>query len=148
MSSTCGWGTRRHSRSLYRLEGGFAELLASASRGALDPSLVRVGAEPTACVVMASGGYPAKYETGVPIKGLRAAEQLGAKVFHAGTRFSGGRIVTAGGRVLGVTASGKGLHEALANVYRSVDVIDFTGVQYRRDIGSRGLRRLAAGASE
>ena len=132
---------------LYRLDGGFAELLVSASRGALDPTLVTAGPEPTACVVMASGGYPGKYETGEPIEGLQAAGRLGAKVFHAGTRIAGGRIVTAGGRVLGVTARGKGLDEALVNAYKSVDVIDFTGVHYRKDIGSRGLRRLAGGTS-
>ena len=128
---------------LYRLDGGFAELLASAARGALDPTLVSAGPEPTACVVMASGGYPGRYETGLPIEGLQAARELGAKVFHAGTQITAGRIVTAGGRVLGVTARGKGLDEALANAYKSVDVIDFKGVHYRKDIGSRGLRRVA-----
>ena len=128
---------------LYRLEGGFTELLASASRGALDPTLVTTGPEPTACVVLASGGYPGKYQTGMLIEGLQAARELGAKVFHAGTQIVAGRIVTSGGRVLGVTARGEGLDEALAKAYESVDVIDFEGVHYRKDIGSRGLRRVA-----
>ncbi len=129
---------------LYRLEGEFAELLASASRGALDPSLVRVAERPTACVVMAAGGYPAKYRTGIPIRGLRQAAQQGAKVFHAGTRLAAGSPVTAGGRVLGVTASGAGIGEALSNAYRAVRAIDFEGAHYRSDIGSRGLSRLAS----
>ncbi len=132
---------------LYRLEGDFTGLLASAARGALDPSLVRTGEHPTACVVLASGGYPGSYERGLPIEGLREAEQTGAKVFHAGTKFSGGIPVTAGGRVLGVTARGPTLQEALADSYRAAEAIHFQGVHYRRDIGSRGLRRATAGTA-
>ena len=130
---------------LYRLEGDFTGLLASAARGALEPALVRTGEHPTACVVLASGGYPGSYEKGLPIEGLREAERTGAKVFHAGTKFAGGIPVTAGGRVLGVTAHGPGLKEALANSYRAAEAIHFQGVHYRRDIGSRGLRRAATG---
>ena len=129
---------------LYRLEGGFAELLASAARGALDPSLVRAGASPTACVVMASEGYPGCYPKGRPITGLAAAEQLGAKVFHAGTALAGGAPATSGGRVLGVTARGESLEAALSLTYRAVGAIHFEGAQYRRDIGRRGLERVAA----
>lgn len=129
---------------LYRLEGGFAELLASAARGALDPSLVRAGASPTACVVMASEGYPGSYPKGRPITGLAAAEQLGAKVFHAGTALAGGAPATSGGRVLGVTAKGESLEAALSLTYRAVEAIHFEGAQYRRDIGRRGLERAAA----
>ena len=129
---------------LYRLEGSFAELLASAANGALDRSLVRTGAHPTACVVMASEGYPGSYPKGRPIEGLAAAEALGAKVFHAGTALSGGAPATSGGRVLGVTARGESLEAALALTYRAVDQIHFAGAQYRRDIGRRGLERAAA----
>ena len=129
---------------LYRLEGSFAELLASASRGSLDPSLVHAGASPTACVVMASEGYPGSYPKGRTIAGLAAAEGLGAKVFHAGTALSAGRPATAGGRVLGVTARGQSLEAALALTYRAVEEIHFEGAQFRRDIGRRGLERAAA----
>ena len=129
---------------LYRLEGGFAELLASAASGALDPSLVRAGERPTACVVMASEGYPGSYPKGRPISGLSAAEQLGAKVFHAGTALAGGAPATSGGRVLGVTARGESLEAALSLTYRAVGAIRFEGAQYRRDIGRRGLERVAA----
>ena len=129
---------------LYRLEGGFAELLASAARDALDPSLVRACASPTACVVMASEGYPGRYPKGRPITGLAAAEQLGAKVFHAGTALAGGAPATSGGRVLGVTARGESLEAALSLTYEAVGAIHFEGAQYRRDIGRRGLERVAA----
>ncbi len=129
---------------LYRLEGSFAELLASAARGALDPSLVRTGERPTACVVMASGGYPRSYAKGRPITGLAAAGKLGAKVFHAGTALVGGGPTTAGGRVLGVTAAGSDLAAALELAYQAVAAIHFDGAQYRRDIGRRGLQRAAA----
>lgn len=133
---------------LYRLEGDFAELLASASRGALDSSAVGTADQPTACVVMASGGYPGKYEKGLPIDGIGSAEQTGAKVFHAGTALSAGRAVTAGGRVLGVTARGEGLPQALDNVYRATQRIHFKGVHYRTDIGRRGLEKGPSPNSE
>lgn len=127
---------------LFRIDGGFAELLASAARGELDSSLTRVDSQPTACVVMASGGYPGKYETGKPVSGLRGAESSRTKVFHAGTKLVAGRIVTSGGRVLGVTARGENLRAALANAYEAARAIDFEGAHYRRDIGRRGLQRI------
>ena len=133
---------------LYRLEGGFAALLASASRGAVDSSQVRAGARPTACIVMASGGYPGRYETGLPISGLGDAGGADAKVFHAGTALQAGRPVTAGGRVLGVTARGAGLRHALDGAYRATRAIHFDGVHYRTDIGGRGLSRTAGSGSE
>lgn len=129
---------------LYRLQGDFAALLESAARGALDSSLVRPAPRPTACVVLASGGYPGKYRTGHPIEGLAEAQALGVKVFHAGTKFARGVAVTAGGRVLGVTAAGGSLDQALASCYRGVGAIRFPGAQYRRDIGKRGLDRASA----
>ena len=128
---------------LYRLEGSFAELLASAAGGALDPSVVQPGENPTACVVMASEGYPGSYSKGRPITGLAAAGKLGAKVFHAGTALVGGTPATSGGRVLGVTAQGESLAAALELAYQAVEKIYFDGAQYRRDIGHRGLERAA-----
>lgn len=89
-----------------------------------------------ACVVMASGGYPVKYETGFEIEGLGAAEALSdVTVYHAGTRTAGERILTAGGRVLGVTATGKNLDEALEKAYAATEKIHFNGAHYRMDIG-------------
>ena len=132
---------------LMRLEGDFSELLASAARGALDASLVRPAAGSTACVVMASGGYPGKYATGLPVTGLVQAARMGAKVFHAGTRLQSGVPVTSGGRVLAVTASGASLREALATAYSATREIRFEGAHFRTDIGRSGLSGGNGGGS-
>ncbi|GBF81536.1 phosphoribosylamine--glycine ligase [Aphanothece sacrum] len=87
------------------------------------------------CVVMASGGYPGSYEKGKAITGIEQAEGLGVTVFQAGTRLNGDRLVTDGGRVLGVTALGQNFNEAITLVYQGVEQIDFEGQYYRRDIG-------------
>jgi len=93
------------------------------------------------CVVASSSGYPGSYKTGMPISGLGAAAQVPeAVVFHAGTAQMGGRIVTAGGRVLGVSARGESLEEALGRAYQAMAAIEFEGMYYRRDIGHRALR--------
>ena len=92
-----------------------------------------------ACVIMASGGYPGKYEKGIEIEGLDKNGQVeGATVYHAGTKcseFAGGGFLTNGGRVLGVTAKGATLDEALDKAYAAVDKIRFKGAHYRTDIG-------------
>lgn len=91
-----------------------------------------------ACVCIASGGYPKKYQTGYEITGLDADGGVpGATVYHAGTRFEDGKFVNAGGRVLGVTARGETLDEALAKSYAAVESIHFQDMHYRRDIGSK-----------
>ena len=126
---------------VYRMNGDFGELLASAARGALDPTSVGWRAGATACVVMASGGYPGDYEKGKLITGVAEANATGAMVFHAGTMLREGNLVTSGGRVLGVTAGGPDLASALSGAYRAVDKIHFEGVQYRSDIGSKGLKQ-------
>lgn len=93
-----------------------------------------------ACVVMASGGYPEKYETGKEIKGLNADGQTdGAYVYHAGTKRDGGKYLTAGGRVLGVTALGDDLKTALDKAYKAVGAISFENAHYRKDIGRKAL---------
>jgi len=93
-----------------------------------------------ACVILASGGYPEKYETGKPISGLNEKGQLeGALVYHAGTRLDGDTFLTAGGRVLGVTASGEDLRAALDAAYRAAKQISFADMHYRKDIGKRAL---------
>jgi phosphoribosylamine--glycine ligase len=94
---------------------------------------------PSVCVVMASGGYPGAYETGYEITGIEDAEATGAKVFHAGTVRKDGKLLTAGGRVLGVTAQGKDLRDAQANAYTAVKKINFKAAHYRSDIGSKAL---------
>jgi phosphoribosylamine--glycine ligase len=97
---------------------------------------------PAVCVVLASGGYPGKYDTGKVITGLDDAAKLpDVKVFHAGTRQQGDRVVTDGGRVLGVTALGDDLATAKARAYDAVKLIQFPGVHYRTDIADKALKR-------
>ncbi len=126
---------------LHRMEGDFGALVASAAAGRVDPSHLRFRPDPSVCVVLAAAGYPGKPRTGDEITGIEEAERAGAVVFHAGTRDDGGRLVTAGGRVLGVTASGPTLAAAIGAAYRACEAIRFEGMQYRRDIGRKGLRR-------
>jgi len=126
---------------MHGVRGDLAGLLASAAHGRLDPSLVTWSDGPTACVVLASEGYPGSYPTGRAITGIPEAEGLGAKVFHAGTRLRGGCYATAGGRVLGVTVGGSTLAEALETSYKAVARIHFEGMRYRTDIGRKGLAR-------
>ena len=104
----------------------------------LPPAAFRLAA--SVCVVMASGGYPGSYPTGLPISGLEAVD-ADVQVFHAGTRrLAGGEVVTAGGRVLGVTALGDTLADAKRRAYEAVDCIDFPGMFFRRDIADKALK--------
>jgi len=91
-------------------------------------------------VVMAAGGYPNKYASGDEITGIEAANELG-KVFHAGTRLDDGKVVTNGGRVLGITAKGRTVIEAQERAYSMVEKIQFANAQYRTDIGYRAIAR-------
>ncbi|MGE5330108.1 MAG: phosphoribosylamine--glycine ligase [Deltaproteobacteria bacterium] len=91
----------------------------------------------SACVVMASGGYPGEYKNGYEITGIKQAEELDCIVFSAGTRLDEGKLVTAGGRVLGVTAIGESLDKALEKAYAGVEKIHFEGAHFRRDIGKK-----------
>lgn len=94
------------------------------------------------CVVMSSRGYPGHYEKGKEITGLEAASGVGATViFHAGTEKQNGKIITSGGRVLGVTSLGSGIEEAIETVYQAVEKIKFDGCFFRRDIGAKALQR-------
>ena len=94
-------------------------------------------------MVLASAGYPGAYETGKEIVGIPTAETKGATVFHAGTRLHRGKLETAGGRVLGVTAGGPDLASAIATAYEAARCIQFEGMHYRSDIGHKGLARKA-----
>lgn len=101
--------------------------------------------EPAVCVVMSSKGYPGSYEKGLPIEGIEELEREGddrVAVFHAGTALKDGKLVTSGGRVLGVTAWDKDLRKALDRVYRACDKINFAGAYYRKDIAHRALKRM------
>ncbi len=108
------------------------------------PTSVTWRPEAAVCVVLASGGYPGEYATGFPVEGLdRAEAHPGVTVFHAGTASRDGRLLTAGGRVLGVSALGADIPSAVAAAYAGAEEIRFDGMHYRRDIGRRALERLA-----
>jgi len=100
-------------------------------------------AGPAVCVVLASGGYPGSFEKGKVISGLDVAGAVeGVKVFHAGTKAAADEVVTSGGRVLGVTALGDDLEQALARAYQAASKISFAGMHYRKDIGQKAIRRM------
>src|SRR5579883_1036191 len=125
---------------LVRLESDLLELLKASAEGNLSNYHPKWRPENAVCVIMASGGYPGSYAKGKPIDGLEEAQKIeGVKVFHAGTARSGDRIVTNGGRVLGVTALGATLAEARRTAYEAVDLIRFEGAHARRDIGAAAL---------
>lgn len=122
------------------IEGDLAAALCSAAEGHLEADALSARAGHTLCVVLAAAGYPESPRRGDPITGLEAAEALrDVAVYHAGTRQEGDRIVTAGGRVLGVTGRGTTLAKAREQAYLAVDLIHFEGKQARRDIGHRAL---------
>lgn len=128
-----------------RMDFDLAEVLADTAAGQLDTAKIRWKPGASVCVVLASGGYPAKFESGRRIEGLTSVQNIsGVKVLHAGTRREAGSLVTSGGRVLGVTAIGKTLEAAVNAAYASAEKIHFDGMHYRRDIGVTG-RRTAAG---
>jgi phosphoribosylamine--glycine ligase len=124
---------------MLRLETDLCELLEAAVEGRVAEVPIKLKAGASACVIAASGGYPGKYVSGKLISGLGKVD-AGVEVFHAGTaRTDDGELVTAGGRVLAVTAMGDDLKDSLAKVYASLDEIEFEGMQFRRDIGWRAL---------
>ena len=127
---------------LARMASDLAPVLEAAVDGQLHEAQIAWRPDPAVCVVMAAAGYPGSFEKGKPIAGLRAAARLkDVVVFHAGTALHQGQVVTAGGRVLGVTAWGKDLATAIEKAYRSVGKIHWDGVHYRTDIGRKALDR-------
>jgi len=125
---------------LPRLQTDLAQVLLACATGTLDCTELSWSNDVAVSVVVASAGYPGDYETGLPISGIDAAEQIpGVTVYHAGTKVSGGTLVTAGGRVLNVTATGTDFESAIAAAYQAVDRIGFDGCFSRRDIGMRAL---------
>jgi phosphoribosylamine--glycine ligase len=120
------------------LDGDLYEILNDCATGVLDPKMVSWRPGFALSVVVASPGYPGEYPKGLPITGIEEAEsQDGIVVFHAGTDVKDGQLVTAGGRVLNVTATGATLDEALKKAYAAVNLIHFKGMHYRTDIGRR-----------
>ncbi len=141
----CRFGDPEAQPLLMRLRTDLLDLIEATVDERLDEFEGRLewDPRPAVCVVLASKGYPGRYEKGYPIKGLATAEALpDVKVFHAGTRLEGDRVLTDGGRVLGVTALGDTLAEAKKRAYEAVACIDFPGMHYRRDIADKALGRM------
>jgi phosphoribosylamine---glycine ligase len=137
----CRFGDPETQPILMRLDSDLLGAFIASAEGRLSEGDLKWSDESTACVVMASKGYPETPELGKPISGLRQAEDVaGVKVFHAGTRKMGDEYVTNGGRVLGVTAKAADLKTAVDRAYEAVGKISFEGMQFRRDIARRGLK--------
>lgn len=129
---------------LPRLENDLLELMVACVEGTLGKMELKFNSLTAVCVVMASGGYPGKYQKGKPISGLEeVATWPNTKVFHAGTAWDHGQLVTSGGRVLGVTAWGRDLPAAREAAYAAVERIRFEGAHYRRDIAAKALKPRA-----
>jgi len=142
----CRLGDPETQPILMRLESDLVDLCLAALEGRLDRASARWDPRSAIGVVMAAGGYPDDYETGHPIRGLQAAGAMaGCKVFHAGSRSTGGEWITSGGRVLCVTALGETLREARARAYSAAEAIHWRDAYFRRDIGHRALAREGGG---
>lgn len=138
----CRFGDPETQVVLPLLESDLAEIMLACATGTLDQADVAWSDKAAVCVVMASGGYPESYETGKAIIGLaEAGAQENTVVFNAGTKKSGNDIVTAGGRVLGVTAVDDNIRAARDRAYAAVENIKFDGAFYRKDIAWRALKR-------
>jgi phosphoribosylamine--glycine ligase len=130
---------------LMRLRSDLADLLVASREGRLATVDVHWSPNPAVCVVLTSKGYPAKPEVDKPITGYEGVEALGGvKIFHAGTRVRDHQLLTAGGRVMGVTAIAEDLPSAIQRAYAGVSKVQFEGVHYRKDIGAKALRRVPA----
>lgn len=137
----CRFGDPEAQPLLMRLKSDIVDIFEASIDGKLDRIDMKIDPRPTVCVVMASGGYPGSYENGKIIKGLSKITEIeGVEVFHAGTARKNGRTVTNGGRVLGITAVGKTLREAISKSYSAVDQINWTNCYFRRDIGGKALQ--------
>ena len=130
----CRFGDPETQAILPRLKSDLLPLLEATIDGTLADAKIEWDSRPAVTVVMASGGYPDKYEVGKPISGLEGAASDDVQVFHAGTRRENGEVVTSGGRVLAVTALGENITTARTRAYEAVAQIQFEGCHYRRDI--------------
>jgi len=137
----CRFGDPEAQPILMRLQSDILDIMNAVVDKKLDSTDIEWSNKSSVCVVVAAGGYPGKYSTGQVINGLDSLEDMkDLIVFHAGTKSVGGKIVTAGGRVLGVTAVGNDINEAIDRAYEGIGRINFDGMQFRRDIGRRGVK--------
>ena len=137
----CRFGDPETQAIVPLLDDDLLDVLAAAAQGVLRERDVHASDLAAVTVVLAAAGYPEQGDAGSPIEGIDDAERHGALVFHAGTAIRGGRLVTNGGRILSVTATGHTVPEAREAAYAAVDRIDFPGARYRRDVAAeRGQR--------
>jgi len=137
----CRFGDPETQAVVPLLDDDLLGVLAAAAQGDLRERDVHVSDQAAVSVVLAAAGYPEQGDAGSPIEGIADAERNGALVFHAGTAMRGGRLVTNGGRILSVTATGDTVPEAREAAYAAVERIDFPGMRYRRDVAAeRGQR--------
>lgn len=137
----CRFGDPEAQPLLMRLKTDLVDIVEAVLDGRLNKISLEIDPRPTVCVVMSSGGYPGSYEKGKVITGLdKAAKQESVVVFHAGTAVKNKKIVTAGGRVLGITAIGNDLDEAIHKAYKTIAMIKWPGSFYRTDIGAKAAR--------
>jgi phosphoribosylamine--glycine ligase len=133
----CRFGDPETQVQMLRLESDLADVLLNALEGNVLKTEMRWSEKASACVVLASGGYPLAYDKGKPITGLKqVSASPGIVIFHAGTKYEDGKYFTNGGRVLNICASAKTLAEALDNIYGAISAISFEGMHCRRDIGA------------
>jgi phosphoribosylamine--glycine ligase len=138
----CRLGDPETQPVLSRLKTDFMDIAMAIAEGRLADIRIEWQPDPAVCVVVSSQGYPGQYRKGDVITGLDEAGRLeGVQVFHAGTTFRDSKVVTSGGRVLGVTATGSDIADAKARAYEAVNVIHFDGMHYRKDIADRALKR-------
>src|SRR5881409_4518576 len=130
----CRFGDPETQALLPRMKSDLLPLLEATIDGTIDRCAIEWDSRAAVTVVLASAGYPGKYETGKPISGLEDAAKQDVQIFHAGTKCANGKIRTAGGRVLAVTALGSTIKEARERAYEAVSRIQFENCQYRRDI--------------
>lgn len=136
----CRFGDPETQAVLPRIDGDLLPALMACANGKLTADILKWKTEACVCVVAAAGGYPGKYNKGDIISGIDTAQQqTGATVFHAGTALNKEQVVTAGGRVLGITNTGKDLPSAVDNTYQAVKMISFKDMHYRNDIAHRAL---------
>jgi phosphoribosylamine--glycine ligase len=137
----CRFGDPEAQPLLMRLQSDLVDIIEAALEGRLNKVKLKIDPRPTVCIVISSGGYPGSYTKGEVISGIEKVEDRHVVVFHAGTALKNKKIVTAGGRVLGVTAIGDQLDEAITRAYAAVSCISWKGSYFRKDIGQKALRR-------
>lgn len=138
----CRFGDPETQVVLPKLKTDIMEIFDAINNETLSQLDIEWSNDACACIIMASGGYPKSYPKGIEISGLENGQLDGVTVYHAGTAIKDGKLVTSGGRVLGVTATGKTLVQALEKSYVAVEKISFDGAHYRKDIGQRALKAV------